>query len=683
MKNKHILLLSSVVLTACSGLTDTKNPNVNLPEGTVNTLNFSYMDTSVNPSVDFYQYANGNWVKNNPVPDSKTKIGSFDEVQDRNNEVLKEILTEISSSKNEPGTEEQLVGDFYFTFSNSDQRNSDGYKAIEPFMKKIEAMQSIEEMHVVLAELHNYGIGGFFEAGVEQDLKVNTKHSVYLGQGGISLPDKDYYTKTDDASKNIQSAYRAYIQDMFKLAGLTKTEEEVAQIYELEYSLAMLSMNSTELRNIALMYNPMNYSDFKEKFPKFKWDEYFKLRGYSSFDTLIAMQPKFIEGFISVAKTYGQEKVKNYLQFKVLNSLGSVMTTDMEAMQFAFYGTKIAGQKKQKEMLERGIDKLTGNELGEALGHLFVNKSFSPEAKAKVNEMVDNLTIVYRKRIKDLGWMSDETKEKAIEKMNAFTRKLGYPDKWKSYEGLTITRNSYAQNSLMLDKYTITKNTKKLNEPIDKTKWGMPPHMVNAYYNPLQTEIVFPAGIMQPPFFDENVEDAVNYARMGAVIGHEFTHGFDDQGAQFNAAGQFENWWTEADMVQFNERTNKLVNQFNGFEALPGLYVNGRLTLGENIADFGGLTIAYYAWKESQKGKPQVAVKGFSPEQRFFLAFAQIWKSNYTDAAMNLQVNTNPHSPGKYRVNGPLSNMPEFFEAFDIPEGSPMRQNEDNIAVIW
>lgn len=683
MKFNQLLLIGSVALSACSGLTDTKNPSVNLPEEAINTLDFSYMDTTADPSTDFYQYANGNWVKNNPVPDSKTKIGSFDEVQDRNNKILKEILREIAQVKSEPGTEEQLVGDFYFTYSNSDQRNAEGYKAMQPFMDKINGMENVEDLHSVLAELHNYGIGGFFEVAIEQDLKVNTRHSVYIGQGGISLPDKEYYTKTDEISKDIQNAYKAYIQDMFKLGGLTNYNEVAEEIYELENSLALLSMNSTELRNIALMYNPMKYGSFKEKFPKFKWDEYFRLRGYSSFDTLIVMQPKFIEGFGSVVRTYGLDKVKNYLRFKVLNSMGNMMTTDMERMKFDFYGSKIAGQKKQKELIERGIDNITGSELGEALGHLFVNRSFSPEAKAKVNEMVDNLTIVYRKRIKALGWMSDETKEKALEKMNAFTRKLGYPDKWKSYEGLKITRNSYAQNSLELNKYTITKNTKKLTEPIDKSKWGMPPHMVNAYYNPLQTEIVFPAGIMQPPFFDENVEDAVNYARMGAVIGHEFTHGFDDQGAQFNAAGQFENWWTEADMVQFNERTNKLVNQFNKFQPLPGLYVNGRLTLGENIADFGGLTIAYYAWKESQKGKPQVSVNGFTPEQRFFLAFAQIWKSNYTDAAMNLQVNTNPHSPGKYRVNGPLSNMPEFFEAFNIKEGSPMKQDEDNIAVIW
>ncbi len=684
---KAISVLSAAVLVAsCTPKTSTTSSDYEKEEDKGQTVEFAYMDKSADPSVDFYDYANGTWAKNNPVPSSETRWGSFNELQKNNNKALRRILEEAAKQKNEKGTVEQLIGDYYFSLMDSNRRDKVGTEPIKNYLQKIDDLKFPDGLANIIGELHNDGIPALFDVGVEQDLKDNSRNALYGSQGGTGLPSKSYYTKTDDESKKIQDAYRNYIDRLMTIVLKSDEGNESGwdnTVYNFEYALADVSMSRVELRNYFAQYNPISVAELDKTTGKIHMNAYLEVRGLKGVDTIIVAQPKFFANFPEMINKFGPNEWKTYLKWCVIRSSAGSLTSEMEEVAFDFYGKVLSGQKEMKPKWKSAIEEISHSAIDEALGHAFVNKNFSSESKVKVNEMVDNIMAVYKDRIENLAWMSDETKAKAQEKLASFTRKLGFPDEWTDYSSLEITRNNYFQNKINMRRFTIAKNTKKLNAPIDRGEWAMAPHIVNAYYNPLLNEIVFPAGIMQPPFFDPKKEDAVNYARMGAVIGHELTHGFDDQGAQFTAQGEFKNWWTEKDQLQFAARTQKLVDQFNNFEALPGLNVNGKLTLGENIADFGGLTIAYYAYQKSLEGKKKTTIEGFTNEQRFFISFAQIWKTNYTDGAMKMQVNTNPHAPGRYRVLGPLSNMPEFFEAFDVKEGSPMRQSPDKISVIW
>ncbi len=693
MRVAGICIILTTIIAACDGqppagfgpqagstTTETKP----VPEIGAFGFDESGMDLSVKPGDDFFAYANGTWVKNNPVPSSETRWGSFNELQKNNNKALRAILEKAASEKNEKGSVEQLIGDYYFSLMDSNRRDKAGVEPIKKYLQKIDDLKFPDGIAHIVAELHNDGIPALFSFGVEQDLKDNSRNVIYTGQGGTGLPSKSYYTKTDDDSKKIQQKYKDFIDGMFM--SVFEKEENMGwsqTVYKFELSLAEASMSRVELRNYFAQYNPMSVEELNKSTGKFHINAYMEMRGISGVDTLIVSQPEFMKNFQKLINDFGPNDWKRYLKWCVIRSSSGSLTTGLEQLAFNFYGKVLGGQKEMKPKWKSAIEEISQSAIDEALGHAFVNENFSPESKVKVNEMVDNIMAVYKERIDNLEWMSDETKAKAQEKLASFTRKLGFPDEWTDYSSLEITRNDYFQNKINMRRFQIAKNTKKLNAPIDRGEWAMAPHIVNAYYNPLLNEIVFPAGIMQPPFFDPKKEDAVNYARMGAVIGHELTHGFDDQGAQFTAQGEFKNWWTEKDQLQFAARTQKLVDQFNDYEALPGLNVNGRLTLGENIADFGGLTIAYYAYQKSLEGKTKTTINGFTNEQRFFISFAQIWKTNYTDGAMKMQVNTNPHAPGRFRVLGPLSNMPEFFEAFDVKEGSPMRQSPDKISVIW
>ena len=655
------------------------------------TIDFEYMDLTVSPKTDFYTFSNGTWIANNPVPSSETKWGSFNELQKNNYLALKEILEEAVAREDKKGSINQLIGDFYYTYMDSNKRNELGIEPIAPYLKLVGDMETKSDIAAVLGKLHNTGIPGLISVAVQQDLKNNKIHRVYIGQGGMGLPGKTYYTKTDDESVELQDLYKQHISLMLEFVseGLPQHDKgyyaspESKRIYDLEYVLAINSMTRTEMRNYFALYNKFTYEEVLSSAPGFDWKAYFKIRNLSNMDTLIVTQPDFLTGLENIINDFSLQDIKQYLTWQILNTTSPTLSDKISGLDFDFYSRELRGQQVMKPRWKRAIDAFGRGGFSENLGRAFVNKHFSADAKKKVNEMVDNIIDVYEDRINNLDWMTSDTKKKALEKLHAFTRKLGYPDKWRDFSTLELDRSSYASNVLKITKHAIAYNTAKLHKGVDKSEWGMAPHIVNAYYSPLFNEIVFPAGIMQPPFFDIDKEDAVNYARMGAVIGHELTHGFDDQGSLFSAEGEFENWWSEEDKLQFSVRTKKLENQFNTYEALPGLNINGKLTLGENIADFGGLTIAYYAYQKSLESKAKSEIGGFTNEQRFFIAFAQIWKTNYTENAMKLQVNTNPHSPGKWRVIGPLSNMPEFFEAFDVQEGDAMRQPTDKITAIW
>ncbi len=648
------------------------------------TFNQDYLDSTAKPEDDFYQFANGLWLKNNPVPASESRWGSFNEVQDHNNTIIKGLLEEASAKKDNPkGSASQLVGDYYGCIMDSAKRETDGIAPIQAELEMVKGLTK-ENLAELVAHQHQHGMGSLFGFSVQEDLKDNTKYAIYVGQTGFGLPDKEYYFKNDPKSVETRQKYAEHLTKLFELAGIANPTAG-ANVLATETKMNAKTMNNVEQRNIEAQYNKYTYADFKKLCPAFDWDKYFSLIGVKKMDTIIVNQPEYMKSLNGLLSSVSLDDWKNYFTNEVINPNADRLNSAMEQEDFAFYNQYMRGAKEMKPRWKRAIDAMGGT-MGEVLGKAFVEKAFSEESKKRVDDMVNNLQAALKERLQKLDWMSDATKAKAMEKMASFGRKMAYPSKWKDLSKLDISRASYAANAMNAAKFSFDEMVAKLGKPIDKTEWLMGAHVVNAYYNPVQNEICFPAGILQPPFFDPNAEDAVNYARMGAVIGHEMIHGFDDQGAQFDAKGLFQMWWDTSDYSKFTAKTQMLINQYNTFMPISGdstVKVNGQLTLGENIADFGGLTVAYYAYQKSLEGKKKEKIAGYTPEQRFFISFAQIWKNNATDQALRTQVATDPHSPAKFRVNGTLSNMPEFFEAFGIKEGAKMRQPQDKIAKIW
>lgn len=682
-KSASILMIacSGALFSACGGEDNDTEQATDQPS--LVSIELSYMDTTVSPREDFYQFANGTWVKENPVPSTDASWGSFNELQNRNTKLLREILEEAANGEQASGSVNQLIGDYYYALMDSTTRDAAGIAPLQAELDRIANLASKDELGAQLAHMHLYGITPFFNLGVEQDLGDNTKTITYIGQGGMSLPSKDFYTAPD--YEDIRVKFIDHVTKMFILAGHDEAAATAAAgtIMQIESQLASGAMGPVELRSIQTQYNKRGVDQFKGMVPSVNWDNYLSSMDLPALDSVVVTQLNFFPVLESSIANLSLDDIKTYLTWHLLDNTANALSSDFENQNFEFFGKALRGRQAMKVRWKRALSSMQGSALGEAVGHAFVDRAFTEDDKARVNEMVDNLMAAFEERLDQVDWMTDSTKLKAKEKLANFTRKLGYPDKWTDYSKLAITRDNYLQNYLNQRKFSVRKGLDKLGKPIDKAEWGMPPHMINAYYNPLFNEIVFPAGIMQPPFFDPNAEDAINYGRMGMIIGHEFSHGFDDQGCQFDANGLFSNWWTPQDAEEFASRTSKLVEQFNAFEALPDLFVNGELTLGENIADLAGLTLSYYAYQKSLEGKEKKEINGYTPEQRFFIGFAQIWKINYTDEAMKQQVNTNVHAPGMFRVLGPLANMPEFFEAFDVQEGDPMRQPADKIVSIW
>ncbi len=652
------------------------------PEG-LRTFDRSFMNTALDPAEDFFLYCNGSWVKNNPIPINQNSWSSFNELQDYNNSILKKILERASENGGEKGSVTQLIGDYYKTFIDIEKRDADGIAPIQEQLDKIEAVSNKADLVNVMADHHNYAINSFFSFNIEQDFKDNTKYAIFLCQGGIALPGREYYLDADKTE--LRKEYKVHVTQMFQLIGWDKATAQAgaAAILKIETALAKVSMGIEQLRKIKTQYNPMLMADAMQLYPSFNWNMYFEKRGVSMPETIIVTQPDFLRELENIMQNTSLEDLKAYYTWTLLDQSASSLTSTIDQQNFRFYWQIMRGIHSMRPHWERGLNYMHFSALGEALGHAYVDETFSAESKAKANIMVDNIIATFKERLDANEWMSDSTKVMAHIKLASFGRKLGYPDEWTDYSSLDINRESYYANYLAARAFDVRKRLDKLNGPINKNEWDMPSHTVNAYYNPLRNEIVFPAGILQPPFFDPEAEDALNYGRMGMVIGHELIHGFDDQGKQFDAVGELKNWWTQKDQVEFQERTEKLVNHCDNYLVLDTVHLRGELTLGENIADLGGLTLAYYAYLKSLEGKEKKIVNGYTPEQRYFICFAQLWKVNLTNEALIQQVKTNPHAPGMYRVNGPLSNMPEFFQAFNIPEDSPMRNSAENIADIW
>ena len=657
--------------------------NSTIAQKTLSTIDKEFLDAKVKPTEDFFLFSNGKWIAKSKIPASESRWGSFNELEQNNKKKLTQILDFATKNPGKKGSQNQLLGDYYLSYTNMNIRNKSGFQSVKVDLDEINALKSVEELPAMVAKLHLDGLGTLFSFGVDQDLKNIDRNVVYLSQGGIGLPNCEYYLKEN--KKTILDAYKLYVEKSFVKFGYSQTDAQNAAkiIVDFETNLAKSMLTPAELRVPETTYNMTGMNEVGSLFGKFDFTSYYQKIGLKSVDSIVIGTTKFVETIASLYSDEDLEAWKKYLTWNVMNSYMGHLGEEFVELRFDFYGRTLSGKKERKPLNESCIDELTRMEVGELLGKAFVDKHFSKNAQDRVNVMVDNLLIVFKDRISNLDWMSDQTKKEALTKLSSIGRKLGFPEKWEDYSSLNFSKDDYVSNVREMNRFSTRKNLEQLNKPIDKTKWGMPAHMVNAYYHPLLNEIAFPAGIMQAPFFDENAEDAVNYGRIGMVIGHEFTHGFDDMGSKFAADGSFKNWWTEEDRKLFEEKTKTLGETYSGFCPLEGHCVNPELTMGENIADLGGLTMALYAYKLTKECKSGEKREGFTPEQRFFIAYAQLWKIKYTDAEMKNRIANDSHSPGMYRVNGPLMNCPEFFDAFSVKEGDKMRNSKMKVAKIW
>ncbi len=648
------------------------------------SINMSYLDKSISPAEDFFLFSNGTWVKNTKIPASESRWGSFNELDKSNKLKLTEILKNAKKAKDEKGSTNQILGDYYSSYMNFKQRDKKSLDGLSEELKEISNIQTINDILTVIVSHHKIGVRSMFSFGVGQDLKNVDKHVCYLGQSGIGLPNKDYYF--NENKKSVLEAYRNHVLKGFEILGKSSEEARTASknTLEIEIQLAKSMLSPAELRVPENTYNIKTVEQTSALFGAFRFPEYLRLIGFESIESLVVSNPEYLTKCSDLISRFSIEKWQDYLTWNLFNKYAGHLSSDIVKYNFDFYGGVLRGKKELKDANDRCIDEITNMEFGELLGKAFVEKYFSEAAQKKVNQMVDNLLSVYASRINNLEWMSAETKKEALNKLSSIGRKLGYPSKWNDYSSLNFTSNNYLNNIKEITRFSIKKNHSKLYEEVDRDEWGMPAHMVNAYYHPLLNEIAFPAGIMQAPFFDENYEDAVNYGRIGMVIGHEFTHGFDDMGSKFAADGSFKNWWTKEDRELFEQKTKIYGETFEGFCPFEDHCVQSDLTMGENIADLGGLIMAFHAFKKTKDGKEnKIKHGGFTAEQRFFISYAQLWKIKYTDEEMKNRIATDPHSPGMYRVNGPLMNCTEFFNAFGVKDGDKMRNPKGKISKIW
>ena len=634
---------------------------------------------------NFFQFADGGWVAHNPVPPAFARWGTFEELAQKNQTVLRGILESAASDKNaKPGSLEQKIGDFYSSCMDEAKIEAAGVKPLEPEFKRINAIKDLEGLQDEIARMHNTGVRGFFIFGAAQDFKKSTDVIAQAVQGGLALPDRDYYTKDDDRSKQIRDEYLKHVTKMLELAGdpAEKAAGEAKTVLTIETTLAQASKTRIERRDPEANYHKLQLAEVKDLTPHLNWSRYLAARGVPTVEVINVGQPEFFKTVDKMLESVPLEDLKTYVRWHWLNSTASVLSSAFEQEDFNFNGRVLSGTKEMQPRWKRCVQ-ATDNTLGQALGQVYVQKTFSPEAKARAQNMVMNLIAALHEDLSTLQWMGATTRQRAAAKLDAFARKIGYPDKWRNYGPLVIDRDSYAENARRGAEFELRRNLAKIGQPVDRTEWGMTPPTVNAYYNPSMNEIVFPAGIMQPPFYDPLADDAVNYGGMGAVIGHEMTHGFDDQGARFDASGNLVDWWSPEDFKNFRERTDCVVKQFDGYEAEPGLHLQGKLVVGESVADLGGLTLAYRAFQKAQEGKPKTLIDGFTPEQRFFLGWAQVWASSIRPEEARRRVITDPHPLGQFRVNGPLSNMPAFAEAFQCKAGDAMVRPPEKRCQIW
>ena len=641
------------------------------------------MDTSVRAQDNFYQYVNGGWLKANDIPGDKTRIGSFMDLYDEANANVKVIIEELSATPNlVEGSNEQKVSDLFNSFMNTAARDAAGISPIQPMLTKIAKLNNKSDVAQFLGEYQSKGVGGPLAFYISVDAKDSSNYATHIYQSGLGLPDRDYYFNEAERFVKLREGYVKHIANMYTLAGLENGDAAAKAIMDLETKLAGFHWTKVESRDSNKRYNKYATKDLNTLTADFDWSTYLAAQGVSEQKDIIINQPSFIKGFGETFASASLDDIKTYLTFHTLSAFASSLTTALDNENFEFYSKQLRGRKEQRPQWKRGVSVVNAN-LGEVIGKVYVAKHFKPEAKTRMSALVENLRNAYGTSIDNLAWMSDETKKSAHVKLAAFTPKIGYPDKWQDYSMLTIKGDDLVGNLIRANQAEHQKDIAKLGGPIQKWEWGMTPQTVNAYYNPTVNEIVFPAAILQPPFFNMEADDAVNYGGIGAVIGHEMGHGFDDQGSKYDAEGNLKNWWTEEDLAAFKERTDALVAQYNAYKVFDDLNVNGELTLGENIGDLSGLSIAYKAYKTSLNGKEAPIIDGFTGDQRFFMGWAQVWRTKMVEKSLRNLIATDPHSPTNFRALGIPSNMPEFYEAFDVKEGDKMYIAPEKRVKIW
>lgn len=675
--SKKLLFLSATTLLmnsfASFAQTTTKTPGFPVAD----------LNKSIKPCVDFDNFANGGWKKNNPIPSTESRWGAFGILDKENKEVrIKGIVAELlKSTTHKKGTEAQQIADFYRSYTDVATINKLGIKPIKKYIDQINKTKNLKSWVTTTAALDKIGLDNVTGFGVYADKKNSVMNAVYQGQSGLTLGEKGFYERTDSATQQIRTQLVKHINKMFQLAGL-KYNNPGQTILDFETKLAKLQLSNVELRDPNATYNKMKVDELAALAPNLDLKSVLKLQDINTGEVII-QNKEYLKNVDALLKGTSLDVLKLYSNWQLLTGYAGFLTEDLQKENFNFFSTVMRGVKEQKSLEDRAINATNGI-MGMPLGKLFVAKYFPESSKQKVADMIENVRTVFGERIDQLSWMSPETKVQARKKLAAFTYKIGYPDTWKDYSTIDIKANTLVENIIASRLYGHKEAIAKIGKPVDKTEWGMTPQTVNAYYSPLNNEIVFPAGILQPPFFNADADDAINYGGIIAVIGHEFSHGFDDKGAQYDAEGNLKDWWTESDKEKFNNLANKYIAYFDKMEPLPGVHVNGQLTIGENIADLGGLTLAYYALKKSLEGKPEPAlIDGYTWQQRFFLGWAQVWHTNITDAALRNQIQTDPHSPAHNRINGPMPHLKEFQEAWGCDDHSPLVLPAKERIVIW
>jgi len=653
-------------------------------------INLGYMDKSVNPADDFNRYVNGTWFDKTEIPADRTRWGSFDELRKNTDNDVMAILKEAINDKSiDPNSDQAKAINFYKSVLDTVNRNKAGIEPLKPYLAKINSVQNADQLVALLAEMEPEMGLGFFGSYIGADAKNSNKNVIYVGTGSLGLPDRDYYVSDAPDNKEKREKYLAHVTRMLQFIGESEATStaNAKKILALETKMSTATLDRVERRDRRKTYNPMSFADLQKLAPTVKWDAYFQNVGIGKIDSLVVSQPRYIQTVETILKDNQVEDWKAYMRWTALRGSASLLSTDIENANFDFYGKTLTGAVKQRQAEERALATVNGR-LGEALGKLYVAKKFPPEAKEKAQAMIANVMKAFDNRIDNLPWMTKATKENAKIKLNKFRVKIGYPDKWKDYSELQVKSpeqgGTYFDNSRMYARWSHKKNIQKMGKPVDKEEWGMSPQTVNAYFSPTNNEIVFPAAILQPPFYDYKADEAVNYGGIGAVIGHEISHGFDDSGSRYNADGNLVNWWSDEDLKQFTTLGSALADQYSALEPLPGIFVDGKFTLGENIGDLGGVNAAYDGLKIYLKANGnQGLIDGFTPEQRFFISWATIWRSKMRDEAIKNQVKTDPHSPGMYRAYVPLQNVEAFYKAFNILPHNGMYLPFEKRVKIW
>ena len=680
--NKSMLSIAALVLASIGADAQEKSKN--------HGIELQYMDKSVRPNDDFFQFVNGTWVKQTEIPSDRTRWGSFDELRQNTDVDALAILKEAEADKKlDPKSDQAKAVNLYKTILDTVTRNKQGITPLKPYLAKINAVKNVKDMQALMTEMEPYGGIGFFGTNIGSDSKNSNRNVVSVGPGRLGLPDRDYYVSDDADSKEKKAKYELHVAKMLQYLGEKPADakKDAARVVAIETAMAKPRLDRVERRDRRKSYNPMTVADLQKLVPSFNWDSYLTGVGLPKLDTLIVTQPKYMTALEQIFKENKVADWKAYMKWTLLNQSTSLLSTEVENANFDFYGKTLTGAIKQRPRDERALQTVNGS-VGEALGKLYVAKKFPPEAKVKAEGMIKNVFLAFENRINKLPWMTKATKASAIEKLRKSRVKIGYPDKWKDYSALTIVSpekgGTYFENTKNLSKWRYEEDVTKLNKPVNKDEWFMSPQTVNAYFNPSYNEIVFPAAILQPPFYDYRADEAVNYGGIGAVIGHEISHGFDDSGSRYNADGNLVDWWSAEDLAQFTDLGGALADQYSTLQPLPGTFVDGKFTLGENIGDLGGVNAAYDGLQLylKENGNPGL-IDGYTPEQRFFISWATIWRTKARDEAIKNQVKTHPHSPGMYRAYVPLQNVDAFYEAFDIKKGDKMYIDPEKRVKIW